>query len=97
MAPGSLAVIYEDMEILFKPLVCAFRLAISLGVISGAYVLFDIQNTAKFSGELGSEVGVSISDDFAGGTIVWENMLDIEVGDIECSGCFVAGNEDGGF
>jgi hypothetical protein len=40
--PGSLAVIDKDVEILFKPLICLFGLAISLGVIGGAYVLFDI-------------------------------------------------------
>ena len=66
-------------------------------MISGAYVLFDIQNMAKFLGEVGSEAGVLISDDFAGGAIVWENMLDIEISDIGCGSCFMAGNEDGGF
>ena len=42
VAPGSLVVIDEDAEILFKPLVCSFGLAISLGVVGGAYILFDI-------------------------------------------------------
>ena len=42
LTPSSLAVIDEDMKILFKPLVCSFRLAVSLGVVGGAYVLFDI-------------------------------------------------------
>ena len=46
---------------------------------------------------MGSKAGISISDEFAGGTIVWENMLDIEVSDIGCSGHLMAGNEDGGF
>jgi hypothetical protein len=51
---------------------------------------------AKFSGEVGGKAGVSVSDKFAGGTIVWENVLDIEVGDVGCGSCFMAGNEDGG-
>ena len=40
--PSGLAVIDEDAEVLFKPLICSFGLAISLGVISGAYILFDV-------------------------------------------------------
>ena len=42
LAPGSLAVVDEDAEILFEPLVRLFGLAISLGVVGGAYILFDI-------------------------------------------------------
>ena len=42
MVPGSLAVIDEDAEILFKPLVGPFGLAVSLGVVGRADVLFDI-------------------------------------------------------
>ena len=40
--PGGLAVVNEDTEILFEPLVHSFGLAIGLGVIGCAYVLFDI-------------------------------------------------------
>ena len=42
LVPSGLAVVYEDAEVLFKPLVCAFGLTISLGVVGRAYVLFDI-------------------------------------------------------
>ena len=42
LVPSGLAVVDEDAEVLFKPLVRAFRLAIGLGVVGGAYVLFDI-------------------------------------------------------
>ena len=40
--PGGLAVVDEDAKVLFKPLVRLFGLAVSLGVVGGAYVLFDI-------------------------------------------------------
>ena len=96
-APGSLAVIDEDAEILFKPLICLFGLAISLGVIGGAYILFDIQNAAKFSGEVGGKAGVLVSNCFVGDAIVWENMLDIEVGDGGSGVHFMTGDEDGSF
>ena len=42
LAPSGLAVVDEDAEILFEPLVRLFRLAVSLGVVGGAYILFDI-------------------------------------------------------
>ena len=42
LVPGSLVVVNEDVEILFKPLICPFGLAVSLGVIGGTYILFDI-------------------------------------------------------
>ena len=44
-----------------------------------------------------SEVSILVGDDFVGSTIVWENMLDIEVGDVRCGSYFMAGNEDGSF
>ena len=59
VAPGGLVVVYKDAEVLFKPLVCAFRLSISLGVISRAYVLLDVQYVIEFLGEVGSEVGIT--------------------------------------
>ena len=43
------------------------------------------------------EAGISVSDNFTGGTIVWENMLNIKVSNGGGSGCFVAGNENSGF
>ena len=52
---------------------------------------------AKFPGKVGGEAGVSVGDNLVGGTIVWENMLNIEVSDIGCGGHFSAGNEDSGF
>ena len=42
LAPGGLVVVDEDAEILFKPLIHPFRLAIGLGVIGHTYILFDI-------------------------------------------------------
>ena len=42
LVPSGLAMVDEDAEILFEPLVHSFGLAVSLGVIGGAYVLFDI-------------------------------------------------------
>ena len=59
VAPGGLMVVYKDAEVLFKPLVCAFRLSIGLGVISQAYVLLDVQYATEFLGEVGSEVGIT--------------------------------------
>ena len=44
--PSGLAVVDEDAEILFEPLIRPFGLAISLGVVGGAYVLRDIEDTA---------------------------------------------------
>ena len=44
--PSGLAVVDEDAEVLFKPLICSFGLAISLGVIGSAYVLRNIEDTA---------------------------------------------------
>ena len=42
LMPSALAVVDEDAEVLFKPLIRSFRLAVGLGVVGGAYVLFDI-------------------------------------------------------
>ena len=42
LVPGGLAVVDKDAEVLFKPLVRLFGLAVGLGVVGGAYVLFDI-------------------------------------------------------
>ena len=64
--PSGLAVVDEDTKVLFEPLICAFGLAVSLGMIGGAYVLFDIKDAAKFLREMGREAGVSVCDDFAG-------------------------------
>ena len=41
-APGGLVVVNEDAEVLFEPLVCSFELAICLGVVGEADILFDV-------------------------------------------------------
>ena len=87
----------EDAEILFEPLVCSFGLAVSLGVVGRAYVLFDIEDAAEFLREVRGEAGISVSDNLAGGAIVWENMLDVKFGNGGGGGCFVAGNENSSF
>ena len=95
--PGGLAVVDEDTEILFKPLIRSFGLAIGLGVVSGAYVLRDIKDAAKFLREAGRKTGISVRDDFAGGTVVWKDMLDVEIGNSGGGSRFVAGDENGSF
>ena len=52
---------------------------------------------AEFLRKVRSEAGVLVSNHFPRGTIVWKNVLDIEVGDGGCGGRFVTGDEDGGF
>ena len=91
--PRGLAVVDEDAKVLFKPLIRAFGLAVSLGVIGGAYVLFDVEDAAKFLREVGCETGISVCDDLAGSAIMWEDVLDVEVGDGGGSGRFMAGDE----
>ena len=95
--PGGLTVVNEDAEILFKPLIRSFGLAVSLGVVSGAYVLRDIKDAAKFLREMGRETGIPVHDDLAGSTVVWKDMLDIKIGNSGGGSRFVAGNEDGSF
>ena len=95
--PSGLAVVDEYTKVLFKPLVRALGLAVSLGVIGGAYVLFDIEDAAEFSREMGRKAGITVRDDLAGSTVVWKNMLDVKVGDSGGGSCFVAGDEDGSF
>ena len=95
--PSGLTVVDENAEILFEPLICAFRLAVSLGVVSGAYVLFDIKDAAKFLREVGGEAGISVRNNLSGSAVVWEDMLDVKVGNSGGGGCFVAGNENSCF
>ena len=95
--PSGLAVVDEDAKILFKPLIRSFGLAISLGVVGGAYVLRDIEDAAEFLREVGRETGIAVRDDLAGSTVVWKNMLDVKVGNSGGGSHFVAGNEDGRF
>ena len=93
--PSGLAVVDEDAKVLFKPLIRSFRLAISLGVISGAYILFDIEDTAEFLREMRCEAGISVCDDFARGAIMWKDVLNIEVGDGGGGGRFMARDKNG--
>ena len=79
--PSGLAVVDKDAKVLFKPLICSFGLAVSLGVIGGAYVLFDVEEATKFLREVGREAGVSVCDDLAGSAVMWKDMLDVEVSD----------------
>ena len=97
LAPSGLAVVDEDAEILFEPLVCPFGLAVSLGVVGRAYILFDVEDAAKFLREVRGEAGILVSDDLAGGTIVRKNMLDVEIGNGGGGGRFMAGNKNSSF
>jgi hypothetical protein len=95
--PSGLVVVDEDAKILLKPLICPFGLAVSLGVVSGAYVLHDVEDAAKFLWEVGREMGISVCDDLAGSTVVWKNVLDVKIGNGGGGSRFMAGNEDGRF
>ena len=95
--PSGLAVVDEDAEILFEPLIRSFGLAISLGVIGSTYVLCNIEDAAQFLWETRGKSGVPVRDDLAGGTVVWKDMLDIKIGDSGGGSCFVARDEDCSF
>ena len=95
--PSGLAVVDEDTEVLFKPLIRAFGLSVSLGVIGGAYVLFDIEDAAKFLWEMGCEAGVAVCDDLTWSTVMWKDMLDVKISDGGSGGGFMAGDENGSF
>ena len=95
--PSGLVVVDEDAEVLFKPLVRSFGLAVGLGVIGGTYVLRDIKDAAKLLRETGRKSGISVRDDLAGSAIVWKDMLDVKIGNSGGGSRFVAGNENGGF
>ena len=97
LVPSGLAVVDEDVKVLFKPLICTFGLAVGLGVIGGAYVLFDIEDTAEFLREMGGKTGISVCDDLAGGAVMWKDMLDVKVGDGGGGGRFMAGDKNGSF
>ena len=95
--PSGLAVVDEDTKVLFEPLIRAFGLAVSLGVIGGAYVLFNIENATKFLREVRCKAGISVCDDFAGSAVMWKNMLNVKVSDGGGGGRFMAGDENGSF
>ena len=75
--PCRLTMVDEDAEVLFKPLICSFRLAVGLWVIGGADVLLDIKNMAQFLGEMGGEVGVAVSNNLMWGAVMGKYVLDI--------------------
>ena len=77
LVPSGLVVVNEDAEVLFKPLIRSFGLAVSLGVVGGTYVLFDIEDAAQFLREVGGEAGILVCDNFVGSAVVWKNMLDV--------------------
>jgi hypothetical protein len=85
----------EDAKVLFKPLIRSFGLTVSLGVIGGAYVLFDVEEAAKFLWEVGCEAGIAVRDDLAGSAVMREDVLDVEVCDGRSGGCFMTGDENG--
>ena len=95
--PSGLAVVNEDAEILFEPLIRSFGLAISLGVIGSAYILRNVEDAAQLLWEARRKSGIPVRDDLAGGTVVWEDMLDIKIGDSGGGSCFVARDEDRSF
>ena len=95
--PSGLAVVDENAEILFEPLIRSFGLAISLGVIGSAYVLLNIEDAAQLLWEVRCKPGISVRDDLAGGTVVWKDVLDIKIGDSGGGSRFVARDEDRGF
>ena len=95
--PSGLAVVDKNAEILLKPLICSFGLAVSLGVVGGAYILRDIEDAAKFLREVGCEAGVPVCNDLVGSAVMWKNMLDVKIGDGGGGGRFVTGNENGSF
>jgi hypothetical protein len=95
--PSGLAVVDKDAKVLFKPLIRSFGLAVRLGVIGGAYVLFDVEDTTKFLREVGREAGIPVRDDLAGGAVMWKDMLDVKVSDGGGGSRFMAGDKNGGF
>ena len=95
--PGGLAVVDKDTKVLFEPLIHSFGLAISLGVIGGADVLFDVEEATKFLWEVGGEAGISVCNDFARSTVMREDVLDVEVSDGGGGGRFVTGDKNSGF
>ena len=95
--PSGLAVVDEDAEVLLKPLICSFGLAVSLGVIGGAYVLRDVKDVAQLLRETGRKAGISVCDDLVGSAVVRKDMLDVKIGNSGGGSRFMAGNEDGSF
>ena len=75
--PCCLTMVNKDTEVLFKPLICSFRLAVGLWVVGGTDVLFDIKDMAQFLGEVGGETGITVGNNFLRGAIVGKHVLDV--------------------
>ena len=75
--PCRLTMVNEDTEVLFKPLICSFRLAVGLWVVGGTDVLFDIKDMAQFLGKVGGEMGITVGNNFPRGAVVGKHMLDV--------------------
>ena len=95
LVPSGLVVVDEDAKVLFQPLIRSFGLAVSLGVVGGAYVLRDVEDTAEFLWEVGCETGIPVRDDLTGSAVVWKDMLDVEIGNGGGGSRFVAWNKNG--
>ena len=63
MCPVVLLEVAENPEVLFEPLVGAFRLAICLWVVCCADILFNLEEFAEFFCEGGGKAGVLVRDD----------------------------------
>ena len=75
--PCHLMMVDKDVEVLFKPLICLFRLAVGLWVIGGADVLLDIKDMAQFPGKVGGKVGVAVGDNLTWGAIMGKYVFDV--------------------
>src|SRR5882762_1554757 len=77
-----------SMKILFQFLVNTFGLTISLGVISCAHGLLDIEEFAEFSGEGGGELRATIGDKILREAEALPDIITIEGGSlISGDGC----------
>jgi hypothetical protein len=95
--PGVLFGAAEEPKVLFQGLICSFALSICLGVECHADVLVYLQDVTNFFGCLGCETGVSVTDDFFGDAVVWEDVLYVCVCNGPCVCCLVNGDKECGF
>ena len=85
-----------SMEILLQFLVNTFSLTISLGVISCAHGLLDIEEFAEFGGEGGGELRTAIGDEFSRKAEALPDVIMIEgCGLISSNGCGAGGKYRG--
>ena len=78
MGPVILLVVDNESEVGFDPLVVLFGLPICSGMISSGNVLCNPQYVAHFSGKLGCESGVSVTDNLVRESKVSEYLSDKE-------------------